>query len=60
MPAICIQARRAQKIVNERLNRTDANEADGLAQLAEAGFYKAVRVNGVNAMLDPKLIGICK
>jgi hypothetical protein len=33
-----------QKVLNETLNKTDANDADGLAQLAEAGFYKAVRV----------------
>jgi error-prone DNA polymerase len=27
--------------MDETLNKTDANDADGLAQLAEAGFYKA-------------------
>ncbi len=43
VPAICIEARHAQKVLNETLNKTDANDADGLAQLAEAGFYKAVR-----------------
>ena len=42
VPAICIEARHAQKILNETLNKTDANDADGLAPLAEAGFYKAV------------------
>jgi error-prone DNA polymerase len=41
LPAICIEARHAQKILSETLNKTDANDADGLAQLAEAGFYKA-------------------
>lgn len=33
-PAICIEARHAQKVLNETLNKTDANDADGLAQLA--------------------------
>lgn len=33
VPAICIEARHAQKILNETLNKTDANDADGLAQL---------------------------
>lgn len=57
---ICIEARHAQKILNETLNKTDANDADGLAQLAEAGFYKAVRVKGFDAMLTRTLVGVRK
>lgn len=60
VPAICIEARHAQKILNETLNKTDANDADGLAQLAEAGFYKTVRVKGFDAMLTRTLIGVRK
>ena len=60
VPAICIEARHAQKILSETLNKTDANDADGLAQLAEAGFYKAVRVKSFEAMLDRTLIGVRK
>jgi len=44
IPAICIEARHAQKVLDETLIKTGANDADGLAQLGEAGFYKAVRV----------------
>jgi error-prone DNA polymerase len=57
VPAVCIEARHAQKILNETLNKTDANDADGLAQLAEAGFYKAVRVKSFDAMLTRTLVG---
>lgn len=57
IPAVCIEARHAQKILNETLNKTDANDADGLAQLAEAGFYKAVRVKSFDAMLSRTLVG---
>lgn len=60
VPVICIEARHAQKILNETLNKTDANDADGLAQLAETGFYKAVRVKGFDAMLTRTLIGVRK
>lgn len=60
VPAICIEARHAQKILNETLNKTDANDADGLAQLAEAGFYKVVRVKSFDAMLTRTLIGVRK
>jgi error-prone DNA polymerase len=57
VPAVCIEARHAQKILNETLNKTDANDADGLARLAEAGFYKAVRVKSFDAMVTRTLVG---
>jgi len=57
LPAICIEARHAQKILSETLNKTDANHADGLAQLAEVGFYKAVRVKSFDNMLTRTLVG---
>ena len=56
VPAICIEARHAQKILDETLNKTDANDADGLAHLAEAGFYKAVRVKAFDSMLTRTLV----
>ncbi len=54
LPVICIEARRAQKVLDETLNKTDANDADGLAHLAEAGFYKAVRVKSFDSMLTAR------
>ncbi|RMJ20442.1 hypothetical protein PHISP_08688 [Aspergillus sp. HF37] len=30
-------------------NKTDANDADGLAHLAEIGFYREVRVKGYDS-----------
>jgi hypothetical protein len=57
VPAVGIEARHAQKILNEKLNKTDANDADGLARLAEAGFHKAVRVKSFDAMLARTLLG---
>lgn len=56
VPAICIEARHAQKVLDETLNKTDANDADGLAQLAEAGFYKVVRVKSLDAMMARTLV----
>ena len=56
VPAICIEARDAQKVLDETLNKTDANDADGLAHLAEAGFYKAVRVKAFDSMLTRTLV----
>ena len=56
LPAICIEARHAQKILGATLNKTDANAAEGLAKLAETGFYKAVRVKSFEAMLIRSLV----
>lgn len=48
LPAICVDARHAKAALDMGANKTDANDAndaDGLARLAEVGFYRAVRVN---------------
>jgi len=37
-------------------NKTDANDADGLAELAEVGFFRAVRVKGFDSMLARTLV----
>jgi transposase len=37
-------------------NKTDANDADGLAHLAEVGFYREVRVKGFDSMLARTLV----
>jgi len=38
MPAVCIDARHAKAALDMAPNKTDANDADGLAHLAEVGF----------------------
>jgi transposase len=40
LPAICIDARHAKAALDMAANKTDANDADGLAQLAEVGFFR--------------------
>jgi transposase len=55
-PAICIDARHAKAALDMAPNKTDANGADGLAQLAEVGFYREVRVKGYDSMLSRTLI----
>ena len=44
LPAICIDARHAKAALDMAANKTDANDAEGLAHLAEVGFFRAVRV----------------
>lgn len=56
LPAICIDARHAKAALDMAPNKTDVNDADGLAQLAEAGFYREVRVKGFDRMLTRTLV----
>src|SRR5690554_4391995 len=56
MPAICIDARHAKAALDMAANKTDANDADGLAHLAEIGFYREVRVKGFDSMLIRTLV----
>lgn len=56
MPAICIDARHAKAALDMAANKTDANGADGLAHLAEVGFYKEVRVKSFDSMLARTLV----
>jgi transposase len=56
LPATCIDARHAKAALDMAPNKTDANDADGLAHLAEVGFYRAVRVKGYDSMLVRTLV----
>ncbi|GFE77666.1 hypothetical protein NTCA1_53150 [Novosphingobium sp. TCA1] len=56
MPAICIDARHAKASLDMAANKTDANDADGLAHLAEVGFFREVRVKGFDSMLSRTLV----
>ena len=56
LPAICIDARHAKAALDMAANKTDANDADGLAHLAEVGFYREVRVKGFDSMLTRTLV----
>lgn len=56
VPAICIDARHAKAALDMAANKTDANDADGLAHLAEVGFYREVRVKGFDSMQSRTLV----
>jgi transposase len=53
---ICIDARHAKAALDMAPNKTDANDADGLAHLAEIGFFREVRVKGYDSMLVRTLV----
>lgn len=56
VPVMCIDARHAKAALDMAPNKTDVNGADGLAHLAEIGFYREVRVKNFDAMLVRTLL----
>jgi len=56
--AVCICARHAKGVLSTRLNKSDENDAEGLAQLARTGWYKAVHVKGQSTHLDRTLLRV--
>ena len=46
VPVICICARHAKGVLSTRVNKSDPHDAEGLAQLARSGWFKAVRIKG--------------
>ena len=57
LPMVCLDARQAKKALDMKLNKTDANDAEGLAHLVRTGWYREVRVKSREAMLVKALIG---
>ena len=56
LPVICIDARHAQAALSMRLNKTDRNDAAGLAQLMRMGWYREVKVKKLAAHGDVALL----
>ncbi|MGB8119187.1 MAG: transposase, partial [Pseudolabrys sp.] len=44
IPAICIEARQAKAAMGAMPNKTDRNDARGIAQIMRTGWYRAVHV----------------
>lgn len=52
VPAMCICARHAKGVLSVRSNKSDVHDAEGLAQLARTGWFKAVRIKAEATHLD--------
>src|SRR3982751_5852394 len=44
VPVTCICARHAKGVLSVRANKSDVHDAEGLAQLARTGWFKAVHI----------------
>ena len=47
LPVICIDARHATAALSMQINKSDRNDAAGLARIMQAGWYKEVRVKSL-------------
>jgi len=44
LPVVCIDARHAHAALSVRINKSDPNDARGIAELIRVGWYREVRV----------------
>ncbi len=47
LPVICIDARHAKAALSMQINKSDRNDAAGIARIMQAGWYKTVEVKSV-------------
>jgi transposase len=52
VPVICICARHAKKALSARINKSDVNDAESLAQLSRTGWFKAVHMKAGATHID--------
>ncbi len=44
LPAICVKTRHMRAVLKAQINKTDRNDARGMAQMMRAGLYRPVHV----------------
>jgi transposase len=52
LPVTCICARHAKKALSARVNKSDVNDAESLAQLCRTGWFKAVHMKAGATHID--------
>src|SRR5512134_1645160 len=56
LPVVCLDARHAKAALSLRLNKRDANDAEGLAQIVRTGWYRPVQVKSLDSHLIRTLL----
>ena len=56
LPVVCLDARHAKAALALQLNKTDRNDARGLAQIVRTGWYREVAVKSVDSHLVRSLL----
>jgi transposase len=53
----CLDARHASAALKMQMNKTDQNDAEGLAQIMRTGWYRPVHVKSLDAHRARALLG---
>ena len=56
-PVVCICARHAKKALSARINKSDVNDDESLAQLCRTGWFKAVHMKAGAPHIDRAALG---
>lgn len=57
LPVICLDARHAKATMSGQVNKTDKNDAYGLAQIVKAGWYREVSVKSLDSHTIRSMLG---
>jgi transposase len=57
LDVICLDARHAKAVLHMQINKTDRNDAEGLAQILRTGWFRAVHVKSFDAHRTRALLG---
>jgi transposase len=49
LPVICVETRHMRAVLKAQINKTDRNDAHGIAQMMRAGLYRPVHVKTVRS-----------
>jgi transposase len=49
LPVICIDARHARAVLKMQINKSDRNDAAGIARIMQTGWFKEVRLKGFDS-----------
>src|ERR1700744_4705180 len=49
VPVVCMDARHAKAALSLQINKTDANDAHGLAQVVRTGWFREVAIKSMDA-----------
>ncbi len=56
LPVVCVDARHAHAALSVRMNKSDPNDARGLAELIRVGWYREVRVKSDSSQVIRALL----
>jgi transposase len=57
-PVVCLDARHAKAALSMQVNKTDKNDAHGLAQIVRTGWYREVSVKSLDSHTVRSMLGV--